>query len=111
MPLSTRQLEAHSKHRLRAGQRKQDVQRFLVEEGMDPDEAATIVSDSLNRLRQQALTILLSGGGLVLLGIIASLLATQASDGVVLFLWWGPTLVGLLISMAGLWRWIRLRRG
>jgi len=107
MTLSKGQLEAHSKHRLRTGERKHDVHQFLVDNGMEPDEAEALVSNLLANLRGQAFNTFLLGGGMAFLGIAVSFLLSGATGGFMVFLWWGPAIFGLIICGNGLWRWMR----
>lgn len=108
--LSKRQLEVHSKHRLRAGQRKHDVRQLLVDNGMEPDEAEALVSNLLAGLQQQAFNTFLLGGGLAFLGIAVSFIVTHATEGFIVIFWWGPAIFGLIICVNSLWRWMRLRK-
>jgi hypothetical protein len=54
MTLSARQLEAQCKHRMRTGQKWDDVRKFLVNEGMTDSSAEAMVNKTLEDLRTQA---------------------------------------------------------
>jgi|APIni6443716594_1056825.scaffolds.fasta_scaffold180487_1 hypothetical protein len=110
MTLSARQLEAQCKHRMKSGQKWDDVRKFLVSEGMTDSSAEAMLKKTLEDLRSQAGMTLGAGGALAIIGIVASIAVTQVSNGMVQLFWWGPVLIGIPVAVVGLAKLLKLRR-
>lgn len=110
MPLSPRQLEAQCKHRLRTGQKWNELRTFLLTEGMTDSSVDALMSKMMDELRSQAGMVIAGGVVLAVIGVVVSIAVTQASEGMVQFLWWGPVLIGATLAITGLVKFTKLRR-
>jgi hypothetical protein len=110
MTLSKRQFEVQCKHRLKTGQRTNDVKEYLLGEGMTDSEATNLISKTLFELKKNAVSYFIGGIMLSLIGVLISIALTQGSRGMMVFLWWGPVLVGIILLIVGLLNFIRLTK-
>lgn len=108
MTYTKRQLEAQCRHRLRSGIKKSNIIKFLIEEGLDESSATSLIVTTLSELRSQSILQAGIGFALALIGVIVSIIFTYSSEGMFVFLWWGPALIGFIIGVIGILKFLKL---
>lgn len=108
MSYSKSQLEAQCRYRFKSSEKRSDVMKFLIEAGLDNSSANTLIEETIHELRFTSILVILIGFGLSLLGAIISIILTHSNGGIFIFLWWGPILIGFLVGVIGIFKYLKL---
>lgn len=110
---SRRQWVAAAKARVCKGEPGSAVETEFVKQGLDPQTAKLIIEEAIRNARSRATKLLIGSVSLAALGlfvtVVSYLEATTSPYGNTYWIWYGPILVGGIISLVALARLMRIR--
>jgi len=111
---SRRQWAAAARSRVAKGEAGSEIEAEFLREGLDPEQAKTIVDDAIGSVRSRATGLLVGSIAFAGLGLIVTVASYSAATsnpyGGTYFIWFGPVVVGGITALVALGRLLNIRR-
>ncbi len=111
---SRRQWEALARARLRKGERGTALEAEFTKEGLSPNIAKEIVEKAIQCARARAIKLMIGSASFAALGLFVTVAsytaATSSSSDGTYWIWYGPIVVGGIVSLVALCQLMSIRR-
>jgi len=108
--VDTGDLATFIRTRLARGADVSALRASLESKGVSPDSIEEAFQGVLGKLRRWAVLRIVFGLLLVVLGIVLTVVAYEYTDGILLFVWWGAPVAGIMLAISGIVRLCKFNR-
>lgn len=110
---SRRQWEAVAKARVSKGEAGISIEAEFVQQGLDAETAKATVGNAVRSARSHATGLLVGSASFAVLGLLVTVgsysAATSSPSGGTYLIWYGPIVVGGILSLVALGRLLRIK--